>query len=141
MSLNQSPTTTVVLLGIISAVSIHAYVLRRLQLYGKIPGLRPLVSPTSLVGDILPSIPPLNPGFTWQWDERETGMNLFSCSAELANICSSAYSNHSNDVMSLVPLLVGKPCIYTCSLDVMRQVLGNEIKVGLTKPRDMTMDP
>ena len=68
-------------------------------------------------------------------------MNLFSCSAELANICSSAYSNHSNDVMSLVPLLVGKPCIYTCSLDVMRQVLGNEIKVGLTKPRDMTMDP
>ena len=160
MSLNESPTTIALLLCIISTVLIRAYVLlRRLQvsvdmrslpslshgflpqLYGQIPGFTPLVSPTSLAGGVLPRIPSLNLGIAWQWDEHETGMNLFSCSAELANLCSSAYSNHSHDVISFVPLLFGKPCIYTCSLDVMRQLLGNEIKVGLTKPQDMTMDP
>ncbi|KXN87270.1 Leukotriene-B4 omega-hydroxylase 3, partial [Leucoagaricus sp. SymC.cos] len=88
-----------------------------------VPGFRPLVSPISLFGGLLPRIPSLNPGITWQWDERKT-----------------AYFNHSYDVISFVPLLIGGPCVYTCSLDVMRQVLGNEIKAGLAKPPDMTMD-
>lgn len=159
MSLTESPAGTAVLLGIVSAVSIHAYLLlRRLQvsvdlwslpslsheftsqLYGHVPGFKPLVSPISLFGGVLPRIPSLNPGITWQWDERKTGMYVFDIPPELANIRGSAYFNHSHDVISFVPLLIGKPCVYTCSLDVMRQVLGNEIKAGLVKPPDMTMD-
>ena len=65
----------------------------------------------------------------------------FNVLAELTYVRGSAYFNHSHDVVSSVPLLIGEPCFYTCSLDVMRQVLGNEIKAGLVKPQDMTMEP
>jgi len=65
----------------------------------------------------------------------------FNVLAELGNTRGSAYFNHSHDVISSVPLLIGEPCVYTCSFDVMRQILGNEIKAGLVKPPDMTMDP
>lgn len=53
------------------------------QLFGHVPGYKPLVSPTSLLSGVLPRIRSLNPGITWQWDERKTGM---VCSHNLKGI-------------------------------------------------------
>ncbi len=105
LMLNASPTAIAVLLCIVSVASIHVYLLlRRLQVsvgisglpsvswiyisvLWQIPGFKPLVSPLSTFGAVLPRIPSLIPGITWQWDERETGMYLFQCSGRVG-LCS-----------------------------------------------------
>ncbi|KAG6901481.1 hypothetical protein C0995_011343 [Termitomyces sp. Mi166 len=118
MTLADNPTGTLILLGFVSALSLHAY-----STFGHVRGYRPLISPTSTFSALLPRIRSLNPGITWQWDERRT-----------------AYFNHSHDVISIIPILLGKPYFFTCSVDVLRQVLGNDIKNHLTKPLDLTLD-
>ncbi|KAF9003889.1 cytochrome P450 [Cyathus striatus] len=95
--------------------------LRFLKAVHYVPGLRPLFSPTSLLGAILPSTW-WNLGHNWSWNLRET-----------------SFFNHSHDVISMVPILHGKTCFFTCSVDVLKQILGNEGKTHLTKPQDITL--
>jgi len=85
------------------------------------PGLRPLVSPLSPFGMILPNNS-LNPGATWYWPMRH-----------------SSYFNKTHDIISVIPFL-GSASYYTSSLDVMKQVLGAEMKVNTEKPYDMTLE-
>ncbi len=159
MSLPESPVGTAVLLGIVSAVSIHAYVLLRrlqvsfdiwdspslsyelvLQFMDKYQSSSPWYLRYQFLGAFYPVFLRL---IRASLGNGMSAKRVCTCSNILENfayICLSAYLNHSHDVVSFVPLLTGKPCIYTCSVDVMRQVLGNEIKAGLVKPPDMTMD-
>ncbi|KAL5513630.1 hypothetical protein ACEPAH_4029 [Sanghuangporus vaninii] len=85
------------------------------------PGPRPMFSPLTAFGAILPSSS-LNPGTQWPWILRRT-----------------AYFNRSHDVIAFVPWLVGNPAYYTSSLDVMKQLLGAESKTHLEKPQDLTL--
>ncbi|KAJ7075508.1 cytochrome P450 [Mycena belliarum] len=84
------------------------------------PGMRPLFAPLGIVGALIPTCWG-NPGLKWVWEWRRT--NFFS---------------YKYDVVSMVPLLVGEPCYYTCSVDVVRQLLQNETKTRLVKPRWLT---
>ncbi|KAJ6504353.1 cytochrome P450, partial [Mycena vitilis] len=62
-----------------------------------------------------------NPGLNWVWEWRKT-----------------TFFNHKYDVISLVPLIAGDPCWYTSSPDVLKQLLNNEGKTRLLKPRWLT---
>ncbi|KAF8993184.1 cytochrome P450 [Cyathus striatus] len=86
-----------------------------------VPGLRPLFSPTSLFGAIFPSSR-WNLGYNWTWTQRET-----------------SYFNHSHDIISMVPILSGKACFYTCSVEVLKQLLGRESKTNLARSQDFTL--
>ena len=46
--------------------------------------------------------------------------------------------NYQHDLISMVPLIFGSPCYYTCSMDVGKQLLINENKTHLAKGEDMT---
>ncbi|KAJ3711211.1 hypothetical protein C8R42DRAFT_728821 [Lentinula raphanica] len=95
---------------------------KRLEFVNFMPGYRPLLSPLSPFGMLLPNSSSLNPGSTWYWHMR-----------------ASSYFNKTHDIISIVPLL-GSASYYTCSLDVMKQVLGADIKAGVEKPFDMTLE-
>ncbi|KAJ7434462.1 cytochrome P450 [Mycena latifolia] len=82
--------------------------------------MRPLFSPLCLLGAIIPTYW-WNPGLDWSWNWRR-----------------STFFNHGYDVISMVPLLVGEPCYYTSSPDVMRQLLNGDTRTGLVKPRWLT---
>ncbi|KAK7052194.1 leukotriene-B4 omega-hydroxylase 3 [Favolaschia claudopus] len=73
------------------------------------PGMRPLFSPLGLFGAIIPTYW-WNPGLRWVWEWRN-----------------SNFRNHEYDVVSLVPILMGNPYYYTCSVDVVKQLLNNEL--------------
>ncbi|KAJ7175368.1 cytochrome P450, partial [Mycena filopes] len=90
------------------------------QLHGHVPGFRPLFDPQSPLGSLIPTCW-WNPGYLWPWLWRK-----------------SAYFNHQHDVISMVPLLVGRPCYYVGSMDVMKQLFGQEGKVQLVKPLELT---
>ncbi|KAL5492839.1 hypothetical protein ACEPAI_4287 [Sanghuangporus weigelae] len=85
------------------------------------PGPRPLFSPISTLGAVLPSCS-LNPGTQWFWKWRH-----------------EAYFNRSHDVIAFVPWMIGSPAYYVSSLDVMKQLLSAENKVHLEKPQDLTL--
>ncbi|KAJ7503187.1 cytochrome P450, partial [Mycena galericulata] len=85
-----------------------------------VPGFRPLFDPQSPLGSIIPTCW-WNPGYLWPWIWRKT-----------------AYFNHRHDVISMVPLLVGRPCYYVGSVEVMKQLFGQEGKVQLVKPLELT---
>ncbi|TFK32095.1 cytochrome P450 [Crucibulum laeve] len=113
---------TLAFLGLIFLCVRYAYrFIQGLRSVEHTPGFRPLFSPITIMGAALPRSS-WNPGQMWQWDERET-----------------AYFNHSHDVISMVPILAGKPYYYTCSGEVLKQVLGNESKLHLAKPQEMTL--
>ncbi|KAJ7491712.1 cytochrome P450 [Mycena galericulata] len=84
------------------------------------PGMRPLFSPLGLFGAVIPTFW-WNPGLKWVWEWRKTN-----------------FSSYKYDVISMVPLLVGQPYFYTCSVDVVKQLLNNETKTRLVKPRWLT---
>ncbi|KAF8575025.1 cytochrome P450 [Ramaria rubella] len=91
-----------------------------LQSVGYAPGLRPAFHPLSILGVIIPTMW-WNPGLNWSWEWRKT-----------------TFFNHSYDVISMVPFLLGAPCYYTGSLNVIKQLLGQEGKTHLVKPRELT---
>ncbi|KDR68944.1 hypothetical protein GALMADRAFT_160726 [Galerina marginata CBS 339.88] len=89
-----------------------------LRVVQNVPGYRPLFSPFTLLGAMLP-MTWWNLSSTWSWKLRKT-----------------AYFNYSHDVISVVPLIRGPPSYHTCSLDVAQQLLGSEGQRLLPKPRD-----
>ncbi|KAJ6517309.1 cytochrome P450 [Mycena vitilis] len=84
------------------------------------PGMRPLFSPLGLFGAVIPTCW-LNPGLKWVWEWRE-----------------SNFRYHQYDVVSMVPLIFGDAFFYTCSVDVVKQLLVNESKTRLIKPGWLT---
>ncbi|CAL1711144.1 unnamed protein product [Somion occarium] len=84
-----------------------------------VPGMRVLFSPLTIFGAMIPTRS-WNPGLNWSWIWRKT-----------------AYMNRTHDIISMVPILFGKPSIYVGSLDVARQLLVNENKLRLEKPADL----
>ncbi|KAJ7106841.1 cytochrome P450 [Mycena crocata] len=69
------------------------------------PGMRPLFSPLGLLGAVIPTCW-WNPGLKWVWEWRKTN-----------------FRSYKYDVVSLVPLLIGEPFYYTCSVDAVKQLL------------------
>ncbi|KAF8510338.1 cytochrome P450 [Gautieria morchelliformis] len=86
------------------------------------PGYRQLLAPSSLAGAVIPTNF-WNLGYMWPWIYRE-----------------SSFFNFTHDIISIVPVLTGKASYYTCSVDVLKQLLGNENKTRLVKPLDITLD-
>ncbi|KAL5531019.1 hypothetical protein ACEPAG_3895 [Sanghuangporus baumii] len=85
------------------------------------PGPRPLFSPISAFGAVLPSCS-LNPGTQWFWKWHH-----------------EAHFNRSHDVIAFVPWMIGSSAYYVSSLEVMKQLLSAENKVHLEKPQDLTL--
>ncbi|KAJ7765939.1 cytochrome P450 [Mycena maculata] len=81
--------------------------------------MRPLLHPLGL-GALFPTSW-WNPGLFWIWEWRRT-----------------SFFHQTHDVISMVPLLVGAPCYYTSSPDVMKQLLNNELKTYSMKPNWLT---
>ena len=50
----------------------------------------------------------------------------------------AGFFKHSHDIITVVPLLHGQPAYITCSLEVMKQLLGNEGQRHLPKPESFT---
>ncbi|KAI0788446.1 hypothetical protein C8Q75DRAFT_232476 [Abortiporus biennis] len=82
-----------------------------------LPGMRPLFTPLIPISVLLPTTR-WNPGIGWHWKWRKT-----------------AYFNRTHEVISVIPLLLGRSVVYISSLSVMKQVFGQEQKIGLNKPR------
>ncbi|KAF9552735.1 cytochrome P450 [Agrocybe pediades] len=93
--------------------------LRGLQAVHYVPGYRPMFSPLTLFGAILP-MTWWNLGLNWTWKYRKT-----------------AYFDHKHDVISMVPWLHGQPSFYICSLDVTKQLLSDETR--MYKPRELSV--
>ncbi|KAJ3924921.1 MAG: cytochrome P450, partial [Lentinula lateritia] len=124
-SFPASPASTamdyfVLISASITGVIAYSY-WKRLQFVNFMPGFRPLLSPLSPFGMLLPNNS-LNPGPTWYWRKRN-----------------SSYFNKTHDIIAIVPLL-GFASYYTCSLDVMKQILGADMKLHIEKPYDMTLE-
>lgn len=92
---------------------------RGLQMVSNVHGMRMLFSPMSLLGAILPTAW-WNPGlgFTWVW--RETN-----------------FHSYRREIISSVPFLLGSPMFYIGSLGMSRQLLMNERKISLEKPKGL----
>ncbi|KAJ7472303.1 cytochrome P450 [Mycena galericulata] len=90
---------------------------RVLESVSHIPGMRPLFAPMSLFGAAF-GTRWWNPGMNWPWEWRE-----------------KAFFNHTHDIISIVPWISGGASVYTCSVDVAKQLLAGEGKTQLFKPR------
>jgi len=86
-------------------------------------GYRKILAPTSVLGATFPPSS-WNLGRNWAWIHRKT-----------------AYYNHTHDIISIVPwpIIGGMASFYTCSVDVLKQLLGNESRTRLVKPLDITL--
>ncbi|KZV65868.1 cytochrome P450 [Peniophora sp. CONT] len=105
-----------------SVVAYCAYrYFKALQHVGHLPGIRSLIPPISPFGVILPNNS-LNPGNLWSWHARGT-----------------AYSNYQQDIISVVTYFPSTPCYFTCSIDIIKQVAGNELRIHAVKPQDLTL--
>lgn len=104
----------------LSSVVIYKFLLG-LWAVGYTPGPRPLFSPLTAFGVLLPANS-LNPSPNWSWIWRRTG-----------------YFNQTHDIIAFVPWLVGTPTYYTSSLDIMKRLLGAEHRIGLIKPEKLTL--
>ncbi|KAJ7705377.1 cytochrome P450 [Mycena rosella] len=109
------PTVTIVAFALLT-VAVSRFLNARNSV-NCIPGMRPLFAPMSLFGAAF-GTRWWNPGLNWPWEWRKTG-----------------FFNHTHDVISLVPLISGGSSVYTCSVDVARQILAAEGKTQLFKPR------
>ncbi|THH08425.1 hypothetical protein EW145_g2712 [Phellinidium pouzarii] len=106
----------------IGVATLYTYkFLRGLWGVGFTPGPRPLFSPLTPFGMVLPANWYLNPSSNWSWIWRKT-----------------AYFNYTHDVIAFVPWIVGDATYYTSSLDVTKQLLGAENKIHLEKPVELT---
>ncbi|KAJ6631398.1 cytochrome P450 [Mycena sp. CBHHK59/15] len=108
------------LVTLLGVSRIYTKYVAALQLYNHVPGFRPLFDPQSPLGSLIPTCW-WNPGYLWPWIWRKT-----------------SYFNHQHDVISMVPVLVGQPCYYIGSVEVMRQLFGQEGKIQLVKPLELT---
>ncbi|KAJ7625360.1 cytochrome P450 [Mycena polygramma] len=81
----------------------------------------PLFSPFSIPGLILPRST-WNATFLWMWLDRKT-----------------SYFNHKHDVVLMNPLFAGAPVIWVGSSRVVQQLLGNEAKLRMVKPVELTL--
>ncbi|KAJ7478583.1 cytochrome P450 [Mycena galericulata] len=93
---------------VFGAARVYTRYTAALNLHTHVPGFKPLFDPQSPLGSIIPTCW-WNPGYLWPWIWRKT-----------------AYFNHRHDVISMVPLLVGRPCYYVGSVEVMKQLFGQE---------------
>ncbi|RDB25789.1 hypothetical protein Hypma_006437 [Hypsizygus marmoreus] len=107
-------------IGAIFSVSSALSYVGALKKYNYHPGPRPLFSPFSILGALIPTTW-WNPGLSWLWHQRRT-----------------AYFNHTYDVIAMVPKLTGVGLYYTASLDVMKQLLVAEVRMHIIKPPDFT---
>ncbi|GJE92691.1 cytochrome P450 [Phanerochaete sordida] len=82
--------------------------LRHRKETGYLPGIRCLVSPLSVLGASTPTSS-YNPGRHWQWDWRQT-----------------VYKAAQSETISVIPILFGRPSIYTSSAEVARQVVSTQ---------------
>ncbi|KAF8649628.1 hypothetical protein AX16_005717 [Volvariella volvacea WC 439] len=87
-----------------------------LKAVGYIPGLRVPFEPLALPGVAIPTSW-WNPGykFPWKWRHR-------------------FYREHASESVSVVPFIKGTPSIYTCNLDVARQVVAGGNRSSWIKP-------
>ncbi|KAJ7750460.1 cytochrome P450 [Mycena maculata] len=108
-------TVSMVAVGLITTIVYRFF--HTLNNVNYIPGMRPLFAPMSLFGAAF-GTRWWNPGMNWPWEWRKT-----------------AFFNHTHDIISVVPLISGGASVYTCSVDVARQLLGSEGKTQLFKPR------
>ncbi|EIM82087.1 cytochrome P450 [Stereum hirsutum FP-91666 SS1] len=83
---------------------------------GYLPGLRSLFTPISPFGALLPTVR-WNPGLSWQWRWRNT-----------------VYERAGVETISVLAYLFGRPSIYTCSIEVAKQVVAT--KGQFEKPLD-----
>ncbi|KAJ7150442.1 cytochrome P450 [Mycena crocata] len=95
-------------------VVLASRLIHRLKLIDNLPGMRPLFHPLGL-GALS-----LHVGGTLDCGGSGNG------------------AAHTHDIISMVPLLVGAPCYYTSSVDVMKQLLQSESKTHLLKPNWLT---
>ncbi|KAG7093007.1 hypothetical protein E1B28_009306 [Marasmius oreades] len=72
---------------------------------GWAPGMTVLFAPISMIGPLLPESR-LNPGLGWHWKRRNR-----------------VYQEYGSETISVVPLLHGRPFLYTSSLEVAAQIL------------------
>ncbi|KAJ7286021.1 hypothetical protein C8J57DRAFT_655572 [Mycena rebaudengoi] len=86
-----------------------------------IASISPLFSPFSIPGLVLPRST-WNATFLWMWLDRET-----------------SYFNHQHDVILMNPIFAGTPIIFVGSSRVVQQLLGNEAKLRLVKPVELTL--
>ncbi|KAK7687596.1 hypothetical protein QCA50_008810 [Cerrena zonata] len=91
----------------------------RLKSVNYMPGMRVLFSPITIFGAALP-LTWWNPGMKWTWYWRKTG-----------------YMNRQRDMISVVPFLAGRPFYYTGSLHVTKQILLNDFKIQMEKPKSL----
>ncbi|KAJ7451769.1 hypothetical protein B0H11DRAFT_2246201 [Mycena galericulata] len=96
--------------------------LKVLNTYGYVKGYRPLLDPHSLPGNAIPANW-WHMGFMWPWIQRK-----------------HAHFNHTHDLTTLVPLLMGNGAYFAASVGVAKQVWGNEAKTHLLKPADFTTE-
>ncbi|KAJ7778547.1 hypothetical protein B0H16DRAFT_1449132 [Mycena metata] len=89
--------------------------------YQYISASRPLVSPFSIPGLLIPRSR-WNATFLWMSLDRKT-----------------SYFNHQHDVILMNPILAGAPIIFVGSSRVVQQLLGNEGKLRLVKPVELTL--
>nr|GAT54839.1 cytochrome P450 [Mycena chlorophos] len=95
---------------------------QQLAFHGYLKGYRPLLDPHSLPGNAIPA-KWWHMGFMWPWLQRKT-----------------AHFNHTYDLTTLVPLLMGKSMYVVASVDLARQIWRNEVKTHLLKPSDFTTE-
>lgn len=51
----------------------------------------------------------------------------------------TAYKHHSQSVISIVPFFSGEAALAVSSAEAIRLLLGNEIKNGVEKPKDLAV--
>jgi hypothetical protein len=64
---------------------------------------------------------------------------VFNSSGAFNTYWVEAFFNHTHDIITMVPILLGTACYYTGSLEVMKQVLTVEGKTHLIKPKDLLL--
>lgn len=81
------------------------------------------------------------------WVKLAVGMAKDWYASSIINTCDvcryntliyPAYFKRTYDVISIVPWVAGRASYYTSSLDVFRQLLGNERNTHLIRPRELT---
>src|ERR1700735_1920035 len=80
-----------------------------------------------------------NLGYGWPWVYRKTCAYIALCHRFYLTVCLAAFFNFTHDIISIVPIFTGTSSFYTCSVDILKQLLGNETKTHLVKPLELTL--
>ncbi|KAF8162282.1 hypothetical protein K438DRAFT_1775985 [Mycena galopus ATCC 62051] len=109
----------------LGAIFVAYRILRLLKLlnaHGYVKGYRPLLDPHSLPGNAIPANS-WHMGFMWPWIQRK-----------------KAHFDHTHDLTTLIPLLLGNGVFIVASVGVAKQVWVNEVKTHLRRPADFTTE-